>query len=70
MRSGLSSREDISKELPPKASSGLIFKGLCSEANAECLVIIGKSLLKPLKNKTTGNESYRYPLEKSGMIEN
>jgi len=32
-----------------KAGSGLIFKGLRLEAIAEYLVIIGKSLLKPLK---------------------
>jgi hypothetical protein len=42
MRSWLSSKEDISKEIPPKAGSGLIFKGLCPEATAEYLVIIGK----------------------------
>jgi hypothetical protein len=48
-RSCLSSKEDISKEIPPKAGSGLIFKGLRLEANAEYLVIISKYSIKPLK---------------------
>jgi len=42
-------KEDISKEISPKAGSGLIFKGLRPEATAEYPAIIGKSLFKPLK---------------------
>jgi len=49
MRSCLSSKEGISKEIPPKAGSGLIFKGLRPEATAEGPAIIGKSLIEPLK---------------------
>jgi len=49
LRSCLSSKEDISKEIPPKGGSGLIFKGLRPETNAEYPAITGKSLLKPLK---------------------
>jgi hypothetical protein len=41
-RSCLSSKEGISKEIPPRDGSGLIFKGLRPEAYAEYLVIIGK----------------------------
>jgi hypothetical protein len=48
-RSCPSSKEDISKEIPPKIGSGLIFKGLRHEAYAEYLVIIGKQFIKPLK---------------------
>jgi hypothetical protein len=49
LRSWLSSKEDISKEIPPKVGSGLIFKGLRPEAYAKYPAIIGKWFLKPLK---------------------
>ena len=45
---------DISKEIPPKAHSGLIFKGLRPEANAEYPAIICQITSQTLKNKTTG----------------
>jgi hypothetical protein len=35
-------KDDIPKEIPPKTGSGLIFKGLRPEADAEYPVIIGK----------------------------
>ena len=41
-RSWLSSKEDILKEIPPKADCGLVFKGSRPETNAEYYVVIGK----------------------------
>jgi hypothetical protein len=35
-------KEDISEKIPPKAYSGLIFKGFRPEAIAEYIVITGK----------------------------
>ena len=46
---GFSLKDDISKEIPLKPGSGLIFKGLRPEVMAEYTVINRKESIKPLK---------------------
>jgi hypothetical protein len=46
---GCSSKDDISKKIPPKPGNGLIFKGLLLQSLAEYLAAIRKVHIKPLK---------------------
>ena len=50
-------KDDILKEIPTKAGSGLIFKGLCPEAWTEYPVIIWKDFVEPLKIRPLGMNS-------------
>ncbi len=63
-------QEDISKKIPLKAGSGLIFKGLRPEDHAEYPVIIGKQYIKLLKIGPPATKPIDILLRRFGMIGN
>jgi hypothetical protein len=63
--SGCSLKDDISKEIPPKPGSGLIFKGLLPRIYGRISGYYKERAYQILENKTICNKANRYRLEKN-----
>jgi len=61
---GCSSKDDISKKIPPKPGNGLIFKGLLLRSYGRISGYQPERVCQTLKNKTIGNKAHRYRLER------